>query len=74
MSIGLVLTTGNKVMKNFNFKVVEENITFIHETRNPELETEEVRYTVLANGAAIGSCEDERDCDQIICDFLQEVE
>ena len=61
-------------MKNFTFKVIEENITFIHASGNPELETEEVRYTVLANGAAIGSCEDSRDCDQIITDFISELE
>lgn len=60
-------------MKNFTFKIIEENITIIHDSRNPELETEEVRFTVLANGAAVGSCEDERDCDQIITDFLSEI-
>lgn len=60
-------------MRNFTFKIIEEFIPVIHATRNPELETEERRYTVLADGAAIGSCEDERDCDQIITDFLSEI-
>jgi len=60
-------------MQNFTFKVIEEFFPIIHWTRNPELEEEGRRFTVLAYGAAIGSCEDERDCDQIICDFLSEI-
>ena len=63
-----ITTLRNKKM----FKVIESYETVSHESGNPELETEQVVYTVLLNGVAVGVSFGTDESDQIIADIVSE--
>ena len=54
------------------FKVIETIETVKHESNNPELETEQVVYSVLLNGCCVGVSIGQDYTDEIIADIVAE--
>ena len=54
------------------FKVIETIETVKHESNNPELETEQVVYSVLLNGCVVGVSIGQDYTDEIIADIVAE--
>jgi hypothetical protein len=54
------------------FKVIETIETVKHESNNPELETEQVVYSVLLNGCCVGVSIGSDYTDEIIADIVAE--
>ena len=54
------------------FKITEEIVNVQHESGNPELETEQVVYSVLLDGCCVGVSIGEDLTDEIIADIVSE--
>lgn len=54
------------------FKVISETVNMVHESGNPELETETTVHTVYLNGCAVGVSIGEDMTDEIIADIVSE--
>jgi hypothetical protein len=54
------------------FKIIEEIQNVVHESGNPELETEQVVYSVLLDGCVVGVSIGQDYTDEIIADIIAE--
>ena len=54
------------------FKIIEEIQNVVHESGNPELETEQVVYSVLLDGCVVGVSIGQDYTDEIIADIISE--